>query len=162
MVDTLAYFVTQYGYISITLLLAGGILGLPVPDEALMTFVGYLVSKNMMNYILAILFSFVGSVAGMVISYQLGSKVGFVVINKYGKWIGLTPKRFAKVKNWFDKYGDWAIVFSYFIPGVRHVSGYVGGITKMPFQRYVFVCTIVAVVWSAIFITIGFYVGSIM
>ncbi|MCW3792657.1 DedA family protein [Paenibacillus sp. LS1] len=160
MVDYITDFLSQYGYVAITVLLAGGILGLPVPDEALMTFVGYLVSVKIMNFMLAILFSFVGSVLGMIISYLIGSKVGFHIVERYGKWVGMTPKRFEKVQRWFVKYGDWAIVFSYFIPGVRHVSGYVAGITKIPFKKYVLLCSVVALIWSVLFITIGYFIGS--
>lgn len=34
--------ITHYGYVAIFVLLMLGIVGLPVPDEALLTFVGYL------------------------------------------------------------------------------------------------------------------------
>ena len=44
--DTGFEWVTRYGYAGIFLLLMLGIVGLPVPDEALLTFVGYLSFKG--------------------------------------------------------------------------------------------------------------------
>ena len=38
--------ITQYGYLAIFCLLMFGIVGLPVPDETLLTFTGYLVFKG--------------------------------------------------------------------------------------------------------------------
>ncbi|WP_458122313.1 DedA family protein [Paenibacillus sp. Z6-24] len=154
-----AEYIAQYGYMAITLLLALGIIGLPIPDETLMLFVGYLASTGVLNYLLCILFSFAGSVIGMMVSYGIGNKLGFKVVNKYGKWIGLTPKRFDRVQQWFTRYGIWTVLFSYFIPGVRHAAGYIAGISAMPFRKYMLICTIGALIWTVLFISIGYVVG---
>ena len=45
--------ITQYGYFAIFLLLVCGIVGLPVPDETLLTFAGYLVFKGNLSLPLA-------------------------------------------------------------------------------------------------------------
>ncbi|OKP85464.1 hypothetical protein A3844_16155 [Paenibacillus helianthi] len=153
-------FISQFGYAAIVILLALGIVGLPIPDETLMVFVGYLASVHVLNYVLVILFSFIGSVAGMTISYTIGRKLGYSIIHKCGKWVGLTPKRYRKVKRWFAKYGVWTIFFSYFIPGVRHAAGYISGITTMPFKKYFLLCCIGAAVWTVLFVSIGFFVGQ--
>lgn len=105
--------ITQYGYIAIFALLALGIIGLPVPDEIIMVFVGYLSSIMVLNYSVSILVSFIGAMTGMMISYTLGKKLGQPLVDKHGKWVGLTPKRFAKVKGWFARFGLWTILFGY-------------------------------------------------
>lgn len=152
-------FISQYGYWAIAILLALGIIGLPVPDETLMIFVGYMSSTGVLNYMISILVSFVGSVTGMMISYLIGKKLGVSVIAKYGKWVGLTPKRFDKAQQWFSRYGIWTIMFSYFIPGVRHATGYISGISKMSFRKYLVICSTVAVIWTILFISIGYFIG---
>lgn len=153
-------FIEQYGYVAVTFLLALGIVGLPVPDETLMLFVGYMSSQHVLNYWVSLGCSFIGSVTGMFISYMIGRKVGSVVIVKYGKWIGLTPKRYAKTKNWFAKYGGWTILFAYYIPGIRHVAGYISGITNMPVRNYLLLSCVGALVWASLFISIGYFFGN--
>ncbi|MBE9917055.1 DedA family protein [Paenibacillus donghaensis] len=153
-------FISQYGYLAVVLLMGLGIVGLPVPDETMMIFLGYLSSMKILNYAFSIVFSFIGSILGMTVSYLIGNKIGYAIIEKYGKWIGLTPKRYEKVKAWFSKYGIWTLLFSYFIPGIRHAAGYISGISSMPFKKYLLICCTGAVIWTILFISIGYFVGE--
>ena len=57
----LHHFIEHFGYIGIMIALAGGIIGLPVPDEVLLTYVGYNVSTGMMSYPLTLTCSFAGA-----------------------------------------------------------------------------------------------------
>lgn len=66
--------ISQYGYFAIFGMLVLGIVGLPIPDEVMMTFVGYLSSIHILNYELCLLISFSGAISGMLISYFLGKK----------------------------------------------------------------------------------------
>lgn len=84
--------ISQYGYIAIFALLALGLVGLPVPDELLTLFVGYLSSTMVLDFSLSVLVCFIGSITGMLISYTIGLRVGQPVVDRYGKWVGLTPK----------------------------------------------------------------------
>ncbi|MGD6844658.1 DedA family protein [Bacillus infantis] len=153
-------FILEYGYVAVTLLLALGIVGLPIPDESLMLFIGYLSSIHLLSYFPSIVFCLIGSVTGMLISYMIGKQVGFKVVVKFGKWVGLTPKRYEKVQHWFIKFRGWTVLFAYFIPGIRHAAGYIAGITKMPFKKYLMLSCAGALIWSVLFISIGYVVGD--
>ncbi|MCM3337785.1 hypothetical protein M3650_03825 [Paenibacillus sp. MER TA 81-3] len=63
--------ISQYGYAALYLLLALGIVGLPVPDEILMTLVGYLPSIFVLQYIPSLMVCFAGTMTGMTVSYCL-------------------------------------------------------------------------------------------
>lgn len=108
----------------------------------------------------SIVFSFIGSVTGMVVSYMIGKRIGSPAIEKYGKWVGLTSKRYEKVQKWFIRFGGWTVVFAYFIPGVRHAAGYIAGITKMSMKKYTLLCCTGALIWTELFITIGYVAGD--
>ncbi len=62
--DIVKDLISNYGYFAIYGLLAIGIIGLPVPDEFMMTFVGYLSSISVLNVQGAFLVSFLGSISG--------------------------------------------------------------------------------------------------
>lgn len=66
--------IADYGYLAIFLMLVLGIVGLPIPDEVMMTVVGYFTHTDVLNYELSILISFVGALLGMLISYMIGRK----------------------------------------------------------------------------------------
>ncbi|MBU8887590.1 DedA family protein [Bacillus sp. FJAT-27001] len=153
--------ISDYGYIAIFLMLTLGIIGLPIPDEVMMTLVGYFAHLNVLNYGLSILISFIGALLGMIISYFIGRKAGRPFINKFGKWVGLKEKRMEKVDRWMKKYGPYTIILGYFIPGIRHVTCYFSGIGRMEFKIYLCFAAIGAFLWCFIFITIGKFIGVI-
>ncbi|WP_026021350.1 DedA family protein [Paenibacillus senegalensis] len=151
--------ISQYGYWAIYILLALGIVGLPVPDEILMTIVGYFCSINILRYSWSLLIAFSGTMTGMTISYTLGKKLGKPLLLKYGKWVKLTPAKLNKIDRWFNKYGLWTVVFGYYIPGIRHLTCYMAGITGVKTPRYLLFAASGALVWCITFITIGYYFG---
>ncbi len=159
--ENLQEFITQYGYIAIFLLLSLGIIGLPIPDEVLMTFVGYLCSQGVLLYSVAVLVAFLGAMFGMSFSYFVGKKLGKPLLWKYGKWLKLTPKRLAKVEGWFQKYGIWTVVFGYYVPGVRHLTCYLAGVTGIETRKYLLFAGFGAIIWCTVFITVGYYIGTI-
>ena len=58
-------FAIHYGYMGIFGVLVLGIIGLPIPDEVLMTFAGYLIWKGQLHYLPTVLTSILGSFLGM-------------------------------------------------------------------------------------------------
>ena len=70
--ETLSLWITHYGYFAIFFLLLLGIVGLPVPDEWLLTFTGYLVFKNQLILPYAFAAAAFGSMCGVTLSYGLG------------------------------------------------------------------------------------------
>lgn len=157
--DQLQEIISQYGYWAIYVFLALGIIGLPVPDEILMTIIGYLCSIKLLSYGWAILVAFSGTMTGMTISYSLGKKLGKPLLWKYGKWIKLTPAKLNRVDRWFNKYGLWTVIFGYYIPGIRHLTCYMSGIAGVKTGRYLLFAACGALAWCVIFITIGYYFG---
>ncbi|WP_439020387.1 DedA family protein [Bacillus thuringiensis] len=153
--------IADYGYLAIFLMLLLGIIGVPIPDEVMMTVVGYFTNINVLNYELAILVSFAGALLGMLISYMIGKKAGRPFIDKYGKWVGLKEERMDKVSKWMEKYGPYSLIFGYFIPGVRHITCYFSGVSKMKLKTYILFAAIGAFLWCFTFITIGRGIGII-
>lgn len=151
---------SHYGYIALFMLLALGIIGIPIPDETLMVFVGSLTVNGPFQYILAFAICLAGSMTGMLISYIIGRKVGKPLLDRYGKTFKLTPKRIEQTERWFQKYGSWSIVFGYFVPGFRHLTCYLAGMSRMRWTTYFVAAGLGAILWVATFLTIGHVVGN--
>src|ERR1700760_1835617 len=101
--------ITQYGYLAIVLLLVFGIVGLPVPDETLLTFTGFLVYKGNFSLPLAFGAALLGSLTGITLSYTLGRTFGLKLIHRYGRYIHLTEQHVEKAHAWFEKVGHWGL-----------------------------------------------------
>jgi membrane protein DedA with SNARE-associated domain len=158
--ELIAHWVSQYGYAGIFFLLVLGIVGLPIPDETLLTFAGYLVYKNHLNAIPTYACAVLGSMCGISVSYILGRSLGLFIIHHYGRFFHITPKQMDRVHSWFDQFGIWTLLMGYFVPGVRHLTAVVAGTSKLrPFLFCVFAYS-GAMIWSATFIGIGYFFGD--
>jgi membrane protein DedA with SNARE-associated domain len=158
--ESLFGWISQYGYASLFVLLVLGIVGLPVPDETLLVFCGYLISKGQWNPLLAFASAFAGSVCGISISYLLGRTLGHAAVERYGKFIHLTPAKVERVHQWFKKFGNWLLSVGYFIPGVRHFTALVAGMSGLEFRVFAPFAYFGAAVWVTFFLSLGYWFGE--
>lgn len=154
------HWITQYGYVAIFSLLVLGIVGLPVPDETLLTFAGYLVYQGRLQILPTFLAALLGSMCGISVSYLLGYTAGYHLIKKYGRWIHITPDRLNYAHEWFERLGKFALTFGYYIPGVRHLTAYVAGASKLEFPVFAAFGYGGAVLWTTTFIVLGYVLGE--
>lgn len=154
--DTILRWVIEYGYIGIFSVLALGIIGAPIPDEGVLAFAGYLVYEGKLRLIPTMAAAFLGSACGITLSYGLGRTVGDFLVRKFTHAVQLTGDH---VDTWYDRVGKWGLLFGFFLPGVRHLIGFGAGIAKLPvpvFARFAFTG---AFIWSATFVSAGYFLG---
>ncbi len=157
--DTVIHWITHYGYGGLFVLLVLGIVGVPVPDETLISFTGFLVYKGDMKAAWAWIVAVIGSSCGITLSYLLGYYLGAWLIRRFGHWVHLTPERIDRVHGWFERYGRWTLTFGYFIPGFRHVTAYAAGMTCMRYAVFAVFAYAGAATWVTTFLTVGYLLG---
>jgi len=158
--DNVLQWIATYGYAGIFFLLILGIVGLPVPDETLMTYTGFLVYKGTLHFIPALAAAYLGSVAGITISYWLGRKLGLPLVHRYGKYVHFGQAELDRVHNWFHRMGRWTLTFGYYIPGVRHFTAYVAGTADMPFPEFAIFAYSGGFLWCMTFLSLGYFLGE--
>jgi membrane protein DedA with SNARE-associated domain len=89
-IDTLSLWLNEYGSITLFVLLALGIVALPVPEETLMVIAGILMRKGELQIPGTMLAAYLGSMVGITGSYIIGRTAGKFLVHKYGSWLGLT------------------------------------------------------------------------
>lgn len=72
----LNWFIIHFGYAGIFLALALGIVGLPIPDEILLTYIGYNVFQGSLHFLLSLLSACAGASISITVSYFIGNKLG--------------------------------------------------------------------------------------
>ena len=152
--------ITEYGYLAIFVLLIFGIVGLPIPDETLLTFTGYLIYRGELSMPLAFAAAAAGSASGMTISYTLGRSFGLALLHRFGKHVHLTPERLARAHAWFERIGHWALTVGYFIPGVRHLTAYAAGMTEVAPHQFALFAYTGTVLWVTAFLSLGYFLGE--
>jgi membrane protein DedA with SNARE-associated domain len=158
--ESLLAWLTQHGYPGLFFLLMLGILGLPIPDETLLVFCGYLIYKGRLDAPLAFASGFAGAVCGITLSYLIGLKFSREVIYRYGKYLRITAKHVEDTTRWFDRFGPWLLSVGYFIPGVRHFTALVAGMSRLRLPRFAIFAYTGAAVWVATFLTLGYIFGD--
>ncbi|MDP1511890.1 VTT domain-containing protein [Paenibacillus ottowii] len=149
----------QHGYLVLGIALTLELLALPLPGEVLMTYTGLLVFQGHLNWMVSILTAGLGTSMGMTISYWIGYKLGKPFFQKHGTKFHLGPENLEKTSLWFERYGNKLLLFAYFIPGVRHLTGYFSGITRLPFRTYMIFAYTGAFLWTSMFISLGKILG---
>src|SRR5580700_7278833 len=160
MEQTILAWISQYGYFAIFLLLTLGIVGLPVPDETLLAFSGYLAFKGNLSLPLAFAAAWAGSTCGITISYYLGRTFGLALIRRYGRYVRITEEHVMKAHAWFERVGHWGLTFGYFVPGVRHLTAYAAGMSEVAPRQFALFAYSGGFLWAATFISLGYFLGE--
>jgi membrane protein DedA with SNARE-associated domain len=158
--DHFLHWISDYGYFGIILLLMFGIIGVPVPDEWLLMFTGFLVHRGTLSLVPAVAAGFVGSACGITVSYGLGRTLGVVLVRRYGWLVHLDERKLKKVEGWYDRIGKWALLIGYFLPGVRHLTAFVAGTSSLRYPVFGLFAYIGALFWVSCFVSLGFIFGE--
>jgi len=158
--EAIANWVSHYGYAAIFSLLVLGIVGLPIPDEWLLTFSGYLVFSDHLRAIPTLAAAMLGSMCGITVSYALGRSLGLFILHHYGRFFRITSEDIDKVHAWFERFGRWTLIFGYFVPGVRHFTAVIAGTSSLHPLSFAIFAYSGALIWSSTFIGIGYFFGD--
>ncbi|WP_409273387.1 DedA family protein [Neobacillus sp. SCS-31] len=156
----LNYIIEHYGYIGITILLIGGIVGLPLPDEVLLTYVGFSIFQEKLSYFPSLVSACVGAAGGISLSYFIGYKLGLPLLHKFGPKVHITKHKIDYTRKLFEKIGPAILVVGYFIPGIRHLAAYIAAINNYPFKKFIVFAYSGAFIWTFTFITLGTVLGK--
>jgi len=131
-----------------------GIAGLPIPDEFLLFLSGYLVFKNVLSFGPTVSVATLGTICGIMVSYWLGRMSGSCLSRFERAENGLqTTRRFL------EKFGRWTLVFGYLIPGIRNLTGFTAGASRLHLRRFAPYAAMGAAISSCTCITIGYFFG---
>ena len=158
--NSILNWVSVYGAPALFVLLMLGIVGLPVPDETLLVFSGYLIFKGTLHPTTTWLCAFAGSACGITLSYTIGRTLGMAAVTKYGKYLHINEAKVAKMQAFFKGYGHWSLTFGYYIAGVRHFTALVAGMSKLEFPIFALFAWGGAAIWLSTFLALGYFLGD--
>lgn len=158
--QSIAYWIAQYGYAGLFTLLLLGIVGLPVPDETLLAYAGYLIGNGELAAVSTYLVAFFGSACGITISYLLGRSGGRYLMVRYGGYLHLGAEKLERVHRWYARTGKWSLAIGYFFIGIRHLTAFVAGSSGLEWRTFALFAYLGAMVWSATFISLGWWLGK--
>ena len=134
----------------------------PIPTMAVFPTAGYIASQNGLGlpelFLLGILGG-LGASVGSTVIYLIALKLGRTALLKYLKYVKVSEKKLVKVEQWFEKYGDKAVLFGRMIPVLREMISVPAGLLKMKLPKFLMYTILGSCGWSMTLIFICYYFG---
>jgi membrane protein DedA with SNARE-associated domain len=132
---------------------------IPVPSEVIQLFAGYLVSLHRMSLFAAVSAGVLGNLIGSWIAWSVGYYGGRPFIERWGRYIHVTPARLERSERWFDQHGEVAVLIGRCVPIIRTFISLPAGVARMPFWRFSIFTLIGCVPWVLGLTLLGVQVG---
>lgn len=158
--QTLQPTLDHYGYLAV----AGFVLledfGVPVPGETVLILGAVYAGAGRLNILLVALLAFLGAVAGDNIGFAIGRFGGRRLVERFGRYVLLTPERLDRATGFFERRGAIVIVIARFVEGLRQANGIIAGMTGMHWARFLVYNALGAALWVGLWTAIGYASGS--
>jgi membrane protein DedA with SNARE-associated domain len=161
--DLLQQLITLFaenGYVAvfIALMICGA--GLPLPEDITLVAGGVIAGLGYANVHVMFALTMFGVLLGDAAIFLLGHHYGARML----KWRlvarVLTPERYARVQEKFDRYGNRVLFFARFLPGMRTTVYITAGTThRVSFWRFLLIDTLAALISVPFWVYLG-YIGA--
>ncbi len=150
----------HYGYLAIFGLVLLEDFGVPVPGETVLILGAVYAGTGRFSVVLVALLAFCAAVLGDNIGFAIGHFGGRRLVERYGRYVFITPERLDKATRFFDRHGGKIIILARFIEGLRQANGIVAGISGMHWAKFLVFNAIGAALWVGLWVTIGYFSGN--
>lgn len=155
-----------YGILFLIVFCETGLIVTPfLPGDSLLFAAGAIAAAGALDIRLAGIILLGAAVSGDAVNYAVGRAVGAKVIHlahtdpRWGRWI--KPAYLTRAHEFFERYGDKAVVLGRFIPIVRTFVPFVAGAAEMSYRNFALNNIIGAVAWVGICLGAGYVFGNV-
>jgi membrane protein DedA with SNARE-associated domain len=138
-------------------------LGIPLPGEIALVSAALLASRHTLDIspVGVGAAATIGAIVGDSIGYSIGRRFGMGLFERLGKRF---PKHFgpghvALAKQFFTRWGMWAVFFGRFIALLRIFAGPLAGALKMPYSHFLAANASGGLVWAGGTTAVVYYLG---
>ena len=152
---------TALGEVGVGLLVALENVFPPIPSEVVLPLAGFLAAQGLMDLLLVVVAATAGSVAGALLLYEVGRRVGRA---RMRRWVARLPlmdvEDLDKADRWFARHGQKSVLLGRCIPVVRSLISVPAGVAEMPRLRFTLLTTLGSGIWNVVFIGAGYLLGA--
>ena len=107
--------IARLGYVGVAALTFLENLFPPIPSELVIPLAGFVAAQGDLRLSLVIVMGSVGSLAGALVWYAIGTRVGEQRlrkwVNRHGRWLTLSAEDLDRAQQWFQRHGAAAVFF---------------------------------------------------
>lgn len=131
-----------------------------VPSELVLLLGGFTARQGDLGFLSLLFWSTVGSVVGAVVHYYVGALLGRRRTRAVFLKIPLVEAAdLDRAEQWFERYGNKAVLLCRLVPIVRSYVSLPAGIERMSMALFVLYTSIGSFLWNAVLLSAGYLVG---
>ena len=144
--------IVQHGYWAVFAIVMLESTGVPLPGETVLVLASaYAGATGHLTISYVIAAAVAGAVIGDSCGYWIGRTVGTRLLNRYGRYIGLTPNRLVLGEYLFERHGGKIVFFGRFIAILRVLAAFLAGLNKYKWRYFLVFNAAGATVWALVF-----------
>jgi membrane protein DedA with SNARE-associated domain len=157
----LQYLLATYGYWAVFLFVGIESIGIPFPGETMLIVAAIFAGKtNQLSIVWVIVAAACGAILGDNIGFWIGREGGYLVLRRYGKYIGFNERKLKVGIYLFRRHGGKVVFFGRFVAVLRAWAAFLAGVNRMLWGRFLLFNALGGIVWATIFGLGGYFLGE--
>jgi membrane protein DedA with SNARE-associated domain len=136
----------------------------PIPSELVMPLAGFFAGEGKFTFAGVWIAGTLGSVLGAVVLYYIGAWANTTIlrfmIDKYGRWIGVSNHHLDRALGVFGRYGEVIVFAGRLIPIIRSIISVPAGMHRMHFGKFLAYTTLGSAIWTGVLAYAGLILGQ--
>ena len=143
---------SQYGYAVVGIGVMLEATGLPLPGESLMIAAAlYAATTHRLDIFVIVPVAATGAIVGDQIGYFIGRSIGFRVLARWGRKIGLSEERLELGRYLFRRYGGRVVFLGRFVAVLRTFVALLAGANQMAWHSFLIWNALGGVGWTSLY-----------
>jgi membrane protein DedA with SNARE-associated domain len=171
--SSITSFVGHHGVYAIFILMLVAAV-LPIGSELVMLYAGAIASgslgvqatvfghdaRPLTAYLAFCIAAVAGNVIGAALGFKLGARGGRPFVERYGRFIHVTPAKLDRTEAWLERYELVAVPVGFAAPLLRSFVAIPAGIVRLPYTRFLAGAVVGCTVFAFVLAAIGWAVGA--
>jgi membrane protein DedA with SNARE-associated domain len=157
----LLHLLATYGYWAVLFCIAAESAGIPMPGETMLLAAAvYAGVTHNLNIGLIIAAALTGAVLGDNVGFLAGRQGGYLLLRRYGRYVGLDERRLKLGRYLFLRHGGKVVFWGRFIAVLRVWAAFLAGTHRMPWRRFLLYNMAGGAAWATLYGLGGYLLGS--
>ena len=150
----------HYGYFGVGGFVLLEDFGVPLPGETMLIAAAIFAGAGRMNIAVVIVVAVLAAIVGDNIGYGIGHFGGRPLVQRFGRYVFLTPGRLEHAEDFMNRHGGKVVTIARFVEGLRQVNGILAGIIGMHWLKFFGFNALGAVLWVCTWAGLGYLAGK--
>jgi membrane protein DedA with SNARE-associated domain len=151
---------TSHGYLALIIFAFVEACCIPISSEITFALAGWFASQGKFSLAGVILIGTLAEMGGSLTSYAVGRRGGRTLLDRYGKWILVSPADLDRAERVFAGRGSWVVAVARLLPLVRCFASFGAGVVEIAAVPFTIFSVIGTAAWATALSLLGYSLGD--